>query len=130
MIEQAKFFKCLLLIGAVCSVLQLASASEGGLIPSMSFLESKRSDRLASLTEKLDFDQTRELLLDMLDSPGEEMLTTERAIEMIKMSDSDKRKCSDNDFFRFRYLIHHYDAFPNIKNYLQECEKRQRMLCD
>lgn len=121
--------KCLLLIGVTCSVLQLtrASAIDTAYVD-LSFLKSDLGNKLASLTDKLDFQQVK-MMLEKIPNTGETFITSRRAEEMLELSNVEGKRCDQAKISQIEYLIFDYKAFPNLQNYLQKCQEMQKELC-
>lgn len=127
-----KSIKCVLLVELACLFLQALSVDCASTrVLDLSFLNSPRSDRLASLTEKLDFDQTKELLQKMRRAPSKEMLTDTRIKEFLDLSNAINATVPGCKKIipRIEVLLWEYKAFPNIVNYLEQCKNVQLEAC-
>lgn len=125
-----KSIKFLLLIGLAGSLLPAISVkARDKAAPDVSFLDSSLSFTLASRKEKLDFEQTKQLLEAIYNSRHQEMILRPRAKELLELSNANSSKCYDKNIRFARKLLFEYQAFPNINNYLVECIKKQEEVC-
>lgn len=93
------------------------------------FLHSERGEKLASLREKLDIDQVKDLLMAIENSPSNEFILPERAAEMVKVSEVETNPCTDKTFDALSRLTDAYSAFPNLFNYLDHYRLEQFKKC-
>lgn len=94
------------------------------------FLNTEKSQKLASREEKLDVDQVKELLEAIKHSPSDEaFITRERAAEMIEAGQVERNPCKDDTFERLFRLTRELSPFPNLHNYMDHCRLEQFRKC-
>lgn len=95
----------------------------------LGFLRSERSQKLASVDEKLDIEQVRKLLEEIRDSPDQEFITQEGAARIIKASQVETNPCNDETFLNLFQIVDFYRAFPNIQNFAKYHRLEQFKKC-